>query len=305
MGKITSTIILKVEEFNKLNLVSSNNQDDNGTLIPIYWKYVYKELLNKVEANLLSKDAQRCLTTPSIVSDDYVTANPSNNLYATLECYLVYISYDGSKPDWTEGETQPENAIYISKNSLNNLFDDDTILGKSIEAKYSKNVKNLNLQINIEKEYVKKSVLSCIHIPIVEDINTIALSLISEFYNEDIGKNNYKEFIQNKVYSYAYPSFSITNGNYTIQDILDSYCETHDKNNPHITFTLITSCCKLIYKVWETDTKYYIKVKSTEISDNGIPCYLIWPNMELVDIPSIFNKYHIIVIDDSEYYENF
>ena len=36
MGKITSAIILKVEEFNKLNLVSSNKQDDNGTLIKNY-----------------------------------------------------------------------------------------------------------------------------------------------------------------------------------------------------------------------------------------------------------------------------
>ena len=108
--------------------------------------------MNKVEANLLSKDAQRCLTTPSIVSNDYVGANPDNNLYATLECYIVYISYDGSKPDWIEnntssgGETQQENVIYISKNSLNDLFNDDTILGESIEAKYSKNVKKLDLQ---------------------------------------------------------------------------------------------------------------------------------------------------------------
>lgn len=309
MGKITDVKILRVEEFNKLKLVSYDTQNDDD-LVPVYWKYVYKELLNKVEADLLSKDAQRCLTTPSIVSDNYKknSANPINNLYATLECYIVYISYDGNKPDWVEGEISTKNVIYVSKEDLNDLFNDDNIIGKSIKAKYSKNVKFLDLQITIEREYVytTNSVLNCIYLPIVEDINTITSSLISSgVYKEDINLDNYRTFIKNKVYSYAYPSFPISNAKYTIRDLKDSYCEKHDENNPYVTFTLVTSCCKLLYKIWTTSNSYIIKVKSTEIPNNGVPCYLIWPNMELVDIPSIFNKYHIGVMDNSEYYENF
>lgn len=306
MGKTTDVKILTVEEFNKLNLVSSDTQNDNGTFIPIYWKYVFKNLLNVVEANLLSKDAQRCLTYPSIVSDDYknIVANPQNNLYATLECYLVYISYNGNKPDWVENNTSTENVIYVSEDDLDNLFND--IFGESIEAKYSKNVKNLDLQITIEREYITDSILGCIYLPIVEDINTITSSLISsEVYKEDIGLDNYITFVKNKVYIFAYPSFPISKAKYTILDLKDSYCEKHDENNPYITFTLFTPCCKLIYKIWTTPTSYIIKVKSTEISDNDLSCYLIWPNMELVDILSLFKKYHIKVIDNSEYYENF
>lgn len=310
MGKLTDVKILTVEEFNKLKLVSTNTQDNNSTLIPIYWKYVYKELLNKVEADLLSKDAERCLIKPSIVSDKYKDAakNPVNNLYATLECYIVYISYDSSKPDWIEGETSTKNVIYVSKKDLNNLFNNDNVIGKSIEAKYSKNIKKLDLQITIEREYAYTTdyILGSIYLPIIEDGNAIIYSLISsEPYKEDIELDSYREFIKNKVYSYAYPSFPIGNAKYTIRDLKDSYCEKHDENNPYISFTLLTSCCKLFYKIWTTSTSYIIKVKSTEIPDNGIPCYLIWPNMELVDIPSIFSKYHIGVMDNSEYYENF
>ena len=310
MGKLTDVKILTVEEFNRLNLVSNYGTDNNSTLIPIYWKYVYKELLNKVEADLLSKDAERCLIYPSIVSDDYEknAANPVNNLYGTLECYIVYISYDGSKPDWVEGETSTKNVIYVSKEDLNDLFNADNVIGKSIEAKYSKNLKKLDLQITIEREYTytTNSVLSCIYLPIVEDITKITYSLISsEPYIKNIDFDSYREFIKNKVYSYAYPSFPISNAKYTIRDLKDSYCEKHDENNPYITFTLLTSCCKLIYKIWTTPTSYIIKVKSPEIPYNGLPCYLIWPNMELVDIPSIFKKYHIGVMDNSEYYENF
>ncbi len=292
MEKEIGPILLTRDEFNRLKLNSSSGQNNEKSLVPVYWINVHKEVVNKVEKSLFSADALRCLIpcVNETIRKDYESRN--QEIY-TLDGYLVYIGQN--QPDWSYSQ----DPLYVTEKDLND-FIIDKIFSPSIECKYSKNIKKVNLIINITKEYLKPNVLSSITLPLISTLRTIAYWATPNVNLVDLEKTETYKVLKNKIYSEIYPAFnwSFTT---TFQELIDSYCKNHDNGTIYkITGGEIPD---LTFDIKETDTKYIIKVTSNKIEDKGEEHYLFWPNMQLVDIQSIFKKYGISVIDNSEYYE--
>lgn len=292
MEKEIGPILLTRDEFNRLKLNSSAQQNDGKSLVAVYWVNVHKEVVNKVEKSLFSADAVRCLIpcVNEIIRKDYESRN--QEIY-TLDGYLVYVGSE--QPDWSYSQT----PLYVTEKDLSDYIT-EKIFGPLIELKYSKNIKKVNLTIKIIKEYLKPNVLKNITLPIVSTLKTIAYCAMPNVNLVDLQKTETYKVLKNKLYSEAYPAFnwSFTT---TFQDLIDSYCENHDGGT--IYKVMGGERPDLTFDIKESDTDYIINVTSDIIEDKGEEHYLIWPNMELVDIPTIFKKYGISVIDNSEYYE--